>query len=92
MNDLVEFTAYHAELLDGSYDCMDRLVLNAYFPIGMTGGGLRSWWRLLRGDDSKLDDARLRDMGASARTFCQRGGSPCHVKSRCMKRKVTASP
>lgn len=74
MNDLDEFTQYHAELLEGRYDCMDRLVLNAYFPVGMTGGGLRSWWRLLRGDDSQLDDARLREM---AGTFSRRLSAFC---------------
>jgi hypothetical protein len=74
MNNLDEFTEYYAELLDGRYDCMDRLVLNAYFPMGMTGGGLRSWWRLLRGDDSKLDDAQLRRMAGALsrrlRAYC----------------------
>lgn len=74
MNNLDEFTEYHAELLDGSYDCMDRLVLNAYFPVGMTGGGLRSWWRLLHGDDAKLDDGRLREM---AGTFSRRLSAFC---------------
>ncbi len=74
MNTLDEFTEYHAELLDGGYDCMDRLVLNAYFPVGMTGGGVRSWWRLLHGDDSKLDDGRLREM---AGTFSRRLSAFC---------------
>jgi hypothetical protein len=69
MTDIDEFTEYHAELLDGRYDCMDRIVLNAYFPVAQTGGGLRSWWRLLRGDDADLNDARLRDM---AGTFSRR--------------------
>jgi hypothetical protein len=80
MNDVDEFSEYHADLLDGSYDCMDRLVLNAYFPIGMTGGGLRSWWRLLRGDDSTLDDVRLRDMAGTfsrrLRAFCAQRNIP----------------
>lgn len=64
-----EFSEYYAELLEGSYDCVDRLVVNAYFPLGMTGGGLRSWWRSLRGDDSQLDDEHLRMM---AGTFSRR--------------------
>jgi len=39
MNPTDEFTAYHAELLDGTYDCVDRIVLNAYFPLGSNPGG-----------------------------------------------------
>ena len=69
MNAPDEFSRYYADLLEGIYDCVDRMVLNAYFGPGQTGGGLRSWWRLLRGDDSQLDDAHLRDM---AGTFSRR--------------------
>src|SRR5256885_5642301 len=57
-----EFSQYYAELLEGTYDCVDRIVLNAFYPLGQTGGGMRTWWRCLRGDDSTLDDAHLRDM------------------------------
>jgi len=34
-------------LLGGSYDCVDRIVLNAYFPHGARPGGFRVWWRAL---------------------------------------------
>ncbi|MCR4319172.1 MAG: hypothetical protein NUV74_02405 [Candidatus Brocadiaceae bacterium] len=27
-----EFSQYYEEYLDGTYDCVDRIVLNAYFP------------------------------------------------------------
>ena len=37
------FSEYNAELLQGTYDGADRVVLNAYFPLGQTGGGLRAW-------------------------------------------------
>jgi hypothetical protein len=43
------FSAYYADLLQGTYDCPDRAVLNAFFPLGQTGGGLGAWWRYLRG-------------------------------------------
>jgi len=33
----------HQDLLDGSYDCVDRIVLNAYFSIGHSPGGFRVW-------------------------------------------------
>ena len=63
------FSDYYAELLQGSYDCVDRFVLNAFYPLGQTGGGLRAWWRYLHGDDSALGDDHLRDM---AGTFSRR--------------------
>jgi len=48
-----------ADLLDGGYDCVDRIILNAYFPLAMEGGGLRCWWRALHGSDQGLDNAHL---------------------------------
>ena len=32
-------------LVTGSYDCVDRIVLNAYYPLGHNPGGFRTWWR-----------------------------------------------
>ena len=29
-----DFAARYAGLLTGSYDCVDRIVLNAYYPLG----------------------------------------------------------
>jgi hypothetical protein len=66
MNPPDDLSQYYAELLDGIYDCVDRMVLNAFFPLGQTGGGVRSWWRQLHGDDSQLDDKHLREMAATA--------------------------
>jgi hypothetical protein len=42
---LDEYSDYYADLLDGIYDCVYRIVLNAYFCIGQTAGGFRTWWR-----------------------------------------------
>ncbi len=85
-----EFSRYHAELLEGAYDCVDRLVLNAFFPLGQTGGGLRSWWRRLRGDDSTLDDAHLREMAGTfsrrLRAFCVQNAIPI-VEAQAGERK-----
>jgi hypothetical protein len=39
MNPTDELSSYYAELLEGTYDCVDRVVFNAYFPMGQTGGG-----------------------------------------------------
>jgi hypothetical protein len=46
-------------LLDGTYDCVDRIVLNAYFRPGHNPGGFRVWWRRLTGSDATLDNAHL---------------------------------
>ena len=56
------FSERYGGLLAGSYDCVDRVVLNAYFPLGHNPGGFRSWWRRLHGDDEKLDNAHLMRM------------------------------
>jgi hypothetical protein len=55
-----EFSTRHADLLTGSYDCVDRIVLNAYYPLGHNPGGFRVWWRRWHDDgDNSLDDAHL---------------------------------
>lgn len=74
MNAADNFSAYYAELLEGRYDCVDRMVLNAYYPMGQTGGGLRCWWRELFGNDSNLDDKHLAEM---AGTFSRRLSAYC---------------
>ncbi len=28
------FAAYHADLIEDAYDCVDRLVVNCYYPLG----------------------------------------------------------
>ncbi len=59
---LDEYSDYYADLLDDTYDCVDRIVLNAYFPMGQTPGGFRTWWRQLMGSDDKLDNTHLMRM------------------------------
>lgn len=55
-----EFSARCGDLLTGSYDCVDRIVLNAYFSLGHNPGGFRVWWRRWHdGSDEQLDDAHL---------------------------------
>jgi hypothetical protein len=83
------FSEYYAELLQGSYDCVDRIVLNAFFPLAQTGGGVRTWWRCLRGDDLTLDDEHLRDMAGTfsrrLHAFCAKQGIPlieAHARAR----------
>ena len=54
-----DFSAYYSELLEGRYDCVDRIVLNGYFPLGQQGGAFRVWWRRLTGGDDTLDEEHL---------------------------------
>jgi hypothetical protein len=58
-----ELTEGCGDLLSGSYDCVDRIVLNAYFSLGHNPGGFRVWWRRLHGDsDEELDNTHLMRM------------------------------
>ena len=53
----------YGDLLTGSYDCVDRVVLNAYFSVGHNPGGFRCWWRRWHGgSDDQLDDTHLMRM------------------------------
>jgi hypothetical protein len=54
-----DLSDYYHELLEGQYDCPDRIVLNGYFPLGQQGGGFRYWWRKLTGSDETLDQEHL---------------------------------
>src|SRR3954447_25821777 len=53
------FSTLDQDLLSGSYDCVDRIVLNGYFRMGHDPGGFRVWWRALTGSDETLDNAHL---------------------------------
>ena len=54
-----DFAARYAGLLTGSYDCVDRIVLNACYPLGSSSGGFRTWWRRLIGGSDAEGDAVL---------------------------------
>jgi hypothetical protein len=49
----------YQDLLSSSYDCVDRIVLNAYFRMGHDPAGFRLWWRQLTGSDETLENAHL---------------------------------
>ncbi|MFO7581685.1 hypothetical protein, partial [Guyparkeria sp.] len=49
----------YGELLDGRYDCADRVVVRAYCSLLQSAGGFRTWWRRWKGSDEELEDARL---------------------------------
>src|SRR5216683_831172 len=55
-----ELNAGLADLLDGTYDCVDRIVLNGYHSVCYSAGGFRLWWRsLMGGSEEQLDNAHL---------------------------------
>ena len=91
-----DFSQYYAELLEGVYDCVDRIVLNAFFPLGQTGGGVRSWWRQLNGDDAQLDDKHLREMAGTfsrrLHAFCAKQGIPIIEASNGQRKHELAAP
>lgn len=57
---LDSFTDYYSSYLDATYDCVDRIVLNAYFPMGCSPPAFRTWWRQLKGSDEHLDNEHLK--------------------------------
>lgn len=73
-------TTHYAPLLEGSYDCIDRIVLNAYCPMLMTGGGLRYWYRLMEGDDHDMSDESMKRypgrLSRRVKFFCSKKNIP----------------
>lgn len=55
-------------------------MLNAYFSLGSSPGGFRTWWRQLHGDDTELDNAHLMRMpgrfSRRVRGWAQSNGVP----------------
>ena len=63
-----KLSEHYDSLLTGKYDCVDRIVLNGYCPMLLTGGGVRYWYRTLKGDDKDLDtNALMRFAGRMSR-------------------------
>jgi hypothetical protein len=52
-------SSLYQDLLVGSCDWVDRIVLNAYFRTGHNPGGFRVWWRALTGSDETLENTYL---------------------------------
>ena len=76
-----DFSARYGDLLTGSYDCVDRIVLNACYPLGHNPGGFRTWWRRFHdGSDEQLDDTHLIRMAGRfarrVRAYAAAGGIP----------------
>lgn len=84
------FTQGYAQLLDQTYDVVDRIVLRAYFPMGQSPGGFRTWWRRLHnGSDDQLDNVHLQRLAGRfsrrVRGWAKKNGIPvvyCAAKER----------
>jgi len=58
-----ELSERYGGLLAGAYDCVDRIVLSAYFSLGHNPGGFRVWWRRLHDNsEEQLDNTHLMRM------------------------------
>src|SRR3979490_2784696 len=67
----------YQEVLEGRYDCVDRILLNGYFGLCHSAGGFRLWWRQLTGSDETLDKThRMRLAGRFSRRL--RGYARAH--------------
>ena len=68
----------HAQLIEAAYDCVDRLVVNGYYPLGQAGGGFRTFWRQWKGNDSGLSGQALRqaagDLARRLKAYCRQQG------------------
>lgn len=74
-------TNHYSDLLDTTYDCVDRIVLNAYSTLACSPAGLRTWWRRLHdGSDEDLDNTHLmrfaRRMGRRTRAYARKHNIP----------------
>ena len=76
-----DFSTYLTELLNGTYDCVDRICLRGYFPMGQTSGGMVTWWdKLCPG--SAVTQPRLRamsgDFGRRVQAYARKHKIPIH--------------
>lgn len=71
---------HYKDILEGTYDCVDRLVLNGYYPLGCSPGGFRTWFRNLKGSDEGLNNTALMRMAgrfsSRVRAFCKKEAIP----------------
>ncbi|MDD5678474.1 MAG: hypothetical protein PHW60_10860 [Kiritimatiellae bacterium] len=57
-----DFSTYYDEQLEGCYDCVDRIVVNAYYKMAQTPGEFRTWWRQLYDSEETLDRTHIMRM------------------------------
>ena len=76
-----DFSTYLADLLSGTYDCVDRISLRGYYPMGQTSGGLLTWWNQLH-PGTPLTAEHLRrmagDFGRRVNAYAHKHQIPIH--------------
>ena len=76
-----DFSTYLGDLLCGTYDCVDRISLRGYYPMGQTSGGLLTWWNQLC-PDVPLTAEHLRrmagDFGRRVNAYAEKHDLPIH--------------
>ncbi len=74
------FSQHYAPIIEGQYDCIDRIVLSAYCPMLLVPGGVRNWYRLMNGSDEGLSDASMMRFAGRfsrrVRSFCKKKDIP----------------
>ena len=79
MRSIDDLTRDLSEMLEGHYDCMDRITLNGFFPLGSTSGGLLTWWNALAKGET-LDEEKLRSFSGAfsrrVRAWAEKNGVP----------------
>jgi len=76
-----DFTAYLGDLLCGTYDCVDRISLRGYYPMGQTSGGLLTWWNQLHPGvplTAELLRKMAGDFGRRVNAYGRKKGIPIH--------------
>ena len=86
MNHKDKLCLHYKETIEGTYDCVDRLVLNGYYSMGHTPGGMRTWFRRLKGSDKDLNNSNLMKMSGRfsrrVKAFCKKEDIPLiHFKA-----------
>ena len=73
-------TKHYQPLLEGVYDCIDRIVLNGYGPMLLVPGGVRKWYRIMNGSDEDMSDgSMMRYAGRFSRrvqSYCKKENIP----------------
>jgi hypothetical protein len=91
-----ELSECYQDILDGQYDCVDRIVLNAYYVLGQTPGGFRTWWRQVHGSDENLNETMvMRYAGRFARrvrAHAENNGIPVLQCGRGERKHEVAAP
>ncbi len=76
MNHKDKLCLHYKDILEGTYDCVDRLVLNGYYPLGHFPVGFRTWFRNLKGSEEDLTNTTLIRMAGKfssrIRAFCKK--------------------